>query len=185
MRRATYPKDAAVITFGFLSTYPPTVCGTAAFTSSLRAALPVGARGGVVRLVESWTASGAEEVVGDLVAGSAESCREAAALLDRYDVAVVQHDYGIYGGADGDDVVRVLAALSVPAVVVVHTVLAAPTAHQRAVLDEVLAAAASRPGPGCWPGTTCPPDAWWSSHRARRIPGPRWCRRTGASSGRC
>jgi glycosyltransferase involved in cell wall biosynthesis len=100
----------------------------------------------VVRLVESWSGSGTEgvvgEVVGELVAESAVSCRQAAVMLNLNDVAVVQHEYGIYGGADGDDVVRVLADLSVPAVVVLHTVLAAPTPHQRAVLNEVLAAAA-------------------------------------------
>jgi glycosyltransferase involved in cell wall biosynthesis len=82
-------------------------------------------------------------VVGELVAGSAASCREAADTLNQHDVAVVQHEYGIYGGPDGDDVLRVLAGLSVPAVVVLHTVLAAPTARQRAVLNEVLAAAAA------------------------------------------
>lgn len=131
------------MTFGFLSTYPPTVCGIASFTSSLRAALPGAARGRVVRLVESRSASRVDDVVGELVAGSAVGCREAADLLNQHDVAVVQHEYGLYGGVDGDDVVRVLAGLSVPAVVVLHTVLAAPTAHQRAVLDEVLAAAAA------------------------------------------
>jgi glycosyltransferase involved in cell wall biosynthesis len=138
----TDPKGSVVVTFGFLSTYPPTVCAIASFTSSLLSALPIGVRGRVVRLVESPTGRGAPEVTGELVAGSAASCREAAVLLDQTDVAVVQHDYGIYGGADGDDVLRVLAAVSVPAVVVVHTVLVAPTARQRAVLEEALAAAA-------------------------------------------
>jgi glycosyltransferase involved in cell wall biosynthesis len=79
--------------------------------------------------------------VGELVANSAASCRDAAALLNRHDVAIVQHEYGVYGGDDGDDVLRVLAMLSVPAVVVLHTVLTEPTAHQRAVLNGVLAAA--------------------------------------------
>jgi glycosyltransferase involved in cell wall biosynthesis len=132
-----------VITFGFLSTYPPTLCGIASFTSSLRAALPIEARGHVVRLVDSVDGPRPVGVVGELVAGSAASCREAADTLNQHDVAVVQHEYGIYGGPDGDDVLRVLAGLSVPAVVVLHTVLAAPTARQRAVLNEVLAAAAA------------------------------------------
>ncbi len=67
----------------------------------------------------------------------------AADRLNRQDVAIVQHEYGIYGGADGDDVLRVLALLSVPAIVVLHTVLTTPTAHQRFVLDGVVAAAAA------------------------------------------
>jgi polysaccharide biosynthesis protein PslF len=98
----------------------------------------------VVRLVESWSGGPwAGDVVGELVAGSAVSCRQAAVTLNGNDVVVIQHEYGIYGGTDGDDVVRVMAGLTVPAVVVLHTVLTAPTAHQRAVLDEVLAAAAA------------------------------------------
>jgi glycosyltransferase involved in cell wall biosynthesis len=132
-----------VTTLGFLSTYPPTVCGIASFTRSLRSALPTGNRGRVVRLVESPSGAGAGDVAGELVAGSAGSCRRAADLLNVDDVAVIQHEYGIYGGTDGDDVLRVLADLSVPAVVVLHTVLAAPTAHQRAVLGEAIAAAAA------------------------------------------
>ncbi|WP_439378906.1 glycosyltransferase [Amycolatopsis lexingtonensis] len=132
-----------MITFGLLSTYPPTLCGLASFTASLRAALPPGAAGGVVRAVESAAPAGGPEVVGDLVAGSPESCRAAAALLDRDDVAIVQHEYGIYGGPDGEDVLGVLELLRVPAIVVLHTVLSAPTPHQRAVLDRVLATAAA------------------------------------------
>ncbi|WIX75140.1 glycosyltransferase [Amycolatopsis carbonis] len=130
-----------MITFGFLSTYPPTLCGLASFTASLRAALPPGSAGGVVRAVESRDSAGAPEVVGDLVAGSPRSWQDAATLLDREDVAIVQHEYGIYGGEDDEDVLRVLELLRVPAIVVLHTVLTAPTPHQREVLNGVLAAA--------------------------------------------
>jgi glycosyltransferase involved in cell wall biosynthesis len=137
-----------VITFGFLSKYPPTLCGIASFTASLRAALPADAAGGVIRLVDpagtdpvdaAWPA----EVVGELVPESLASCRAAAAQLNREDVVVVQHEYGIYGGENGVDVLRVLTMLSVPVVIVVHTVLAAPTAHQRAVLHRAASAAAA------------------------------------------
>ena len=58
-----------------------------------------------------------------------------------YDVAILQHEYGIYGGADGDEVLTVLRHLDVPVVVVLHTVLVHPTPHQRHVLEAVAAAA--------------------------------------------
>ena len=132
-----------MVTLGFLSTYPPTLCGLASFTAALRAALPEDAAGGVVRLVEADGAPRPAGVVGELVAGSPASCRAAASQLNSQDVAMVQHEYGIYGGEDGDDVLRVLALLSVPAIVVLHTVLSTPTAHQRFVLDGVVAAAAA------------------------------------------
>ena len=49
----------------------------------------------------------------------------------------MQHEYGIFGGRDGDEVVDLLQALDTPAIVVLHTVLVSPTAHQRSVLEAV------------------------------------------------
>jgi glycosyltransferase involved in cell wall biosynthesis len=50
---------------------------------------------------------------------------------------IVQHEFGIYAGRDGDSVVDVLQRLTVPSIVVLHTVLVAPTPHQRTVLEAV------------------------------------------------
>ncbi len=61
----------------------------------------------------------------------------AAAVLNTFDVVVVQHEYGIYDGADGDSVVEVLDLLRVPSIVVLHTVLVEPTRHQREVLEAI------------------------------------------------
>jgi polysaccharide biosynthesis protein PslF len=141
---ATRPEGPAVTnTFGFLSTYPPTLCGIASFTAALRGALPPDVAGGVVRLVETPGEPRPAGVVGELVAGSPAGCRRAAVELNQYDVALIQHEYGVYGGRDGDDVLRVMAGLTVPAVVVLHTVLLAPTPHQRSVLNRVVARAAA------------------------------------------
>jgi glycosyltransferase involved in cell wall biosynthesis len=134
-------KGAAVVTFGFLSTYPPTLCGLASFTASLRGALAPGSAGGVVRIVDGPGEIHPAGVVGELLPDSVVSCRDAAGLLDEHDVALVQHEYGIYGGTDGEDVLRVLDRLTVPAVVVLHTVLAHPTPHQRSVLNRAMAEA--------------------------------------------
>ena len=129
------------LTFGLLSTYPPTECGLATFTSALAAGLstPTG-RGdscAVVRVVDSAGES-APEVVAELVAGSAVSRRGAVAALNDTDVVIVQHEYGIFGGQDGDEILAVLAALTVPVIVVLHTVPVEPTARQREVLECVI-----------------------------------------------
>ncbi len=126
--------------FGFVSTYPPTLCGLATFTSALHAELAAegGGSGRVVRVVETPQRRGRAEVVGELVAGEPSSVRHAAHLLDASDVAIVQHEYGAYGGPDGDEILPLLAALTVPSVVVLHTVLSAPTSHQRSVLEQVV-----------------------------------------------
>jgi glycosyltransferase involved in cell wall biosynthesis len=131
------------VAYGFLSTYPPTQCGLATFTASMLRSLArpgSGDRGGVVRVVDGPTRSTSPDVVTHLdhTAGALE---RAADALNAFDVAIVQHEYGIYGGEDGDDVLEVLAAVRVPIIVVAHTVLATPSVHQREVLERVVAAA--------------------------------------------
>ena len=83
----------------------------------------------------------ASEVVHNLVAGSAASAATAADVLNSFDVVIVQHEYGIYGGPDGQEVVALLEALYVPSIVVLHTVLTRPTQRQRAILEGVIGAA--------------------------------------------
>lgn len=123
--------------FGVLSTFAPTHCGLATFSAALVAGLSAnGAHASVVRIADG-TPSSSPRIVGELVAGSRASITATTDRLNDCDVAIVQHEYGVYGGSDGDDVVEVLAGLHVPVVVVAHTVLRDPTAHQRSVLVEV------------------------------------------------
>ena len=75
--------------------------------------------------------------------GSAQSAAAAVDVINGFDVAIVQHEYGIYGGPDGQDVVPLLYALRVPSIVVLHTVLARPTTRQRAILDDIIDAASA------------------------------------------
>jgi glycosyltransferase involved in cell wall biosynthesis len=133
-------------TFGFLSTYPPTQCGVATFSAALLKHLTrqgSGDRAGVVRIVDAAQPAVYPDVVAQLVNGSPDGPAVVARVLNGFDVAVVQHEYGIYGGRDGADVLHVLAELSVPAIVVLHTVLSAPSPHQRQVLERIADAAAA------------------------------------------
>ncbi len=130
--------------YALLSTYPPTQCGLATFTAALLAHLPQpDDRVVVVRVLDQPAPRPAPEVVQNLVAGSAASAAAAADALNSFDVVIVQHEYGIYGGPDGQDVVALLEDLYVPCIVVLHTVLAHPTPRQRAILDRVIGAASA------------------------------------------
>lgn len=137
--------------FGILSTFAPTRCGIATFSASLGAALEAhpDARIDIVRLLEPGEADGWQttrtdpRIATDLVTGDAAGLRHAVAVLDGCDVVIVQHEYGIYGGIDGDEALAVLGALTTPAIVVLHTVLAAPTAGQRRVLEQLCSLAAA------------------------------------------
>lgn len=122
---------------GIISTYPPTCCGLATFS----AALADGLRGNgvdvdVVRIADG-SPTDHTAVVGELVTGSPASTAECSALLNACDVAVIQHEYGIYGGRDGEDVVDLIGGLRVPSIVVAHTILKNPTPHQRSVLEAI------------------------------------------------
>jgi glycosyltransferase involved in cell wall biosynthesis len=124
---------------GLLSTYPPKYCGLATFAAALESELRrYGHRVDVVRIDDGPDATPmGPTVVAQLVNGVAASVQAAADVLSQCDVALVQHEYGIYGGVDGDEVIDLLLALEVPAIVILHTVPLSPTAHQRSVLETV------------------------------------------------
>jgi glycosyltransferase involved in cell wall biosynthesis len=129
------------VSYGFLSSSPPTPCGIATFTTALGSALA--RRGADVHLVRVLDApepfaSSQFAVTAELVATDPRSIDGAAEALNRCDVAFIQHEYGLYGGHDGSDVVRVLENLQVPSVAILHTVLPSPTRHQLEVLNDVI-----------------------------------------------
>ncbi|BCY11432.1 glycosyltransferase [Actinoplanes sp. L3-i22] len=125
--------------YGFLSTHPPTFCGLASFNAALAAGLP---DTGVVRVVEPGDTSPAGPEVTHTWATRAEGgWRAAADALNSFDVAIIQHEYGIYPGADGADVLRLMRRLSTPSIVVLHTVLSRPTPRQKSLLEQIVAVA--------------------------------------------
>ena len=127
--------------FGILSTFPPTSCGIATFSAALAAGLiATGASVDVVRVGPS------PELEDVLVLASLEGRSPAgwtAALdaLNADDIVIVQHEYGVYEGPDGESIIELMAAIDAPIVVVAHTVLSHPTTNQRRVLEEVCDAA--------------------------------------------
>jgi glycosyltransferase involved in cell wall biosynthesis len=129
--------------FGFLTTFPPTQCGLATFSAALRTALLSSHpdEGWVVELVEADAPRPTvrrSEIAARWVAGDSASMDSAVQALNACDVAIVQHEYGVYGGRDGEDVLVLLDQLDVPVIVVLHTVLSDPSTHQREVLEAVM-----------------------------------------------
>ncbi len=123
---------------GLLSTYPPALCGLATFGVALEQELVRG--GDLVEVVAVDDGSGQATTragVHVLTNGEPSSVAAACEVLSICDVAIIQHEYGIYGGRDGDEVLDILRGIEVPTVVILHTVPAEPTAHQRLVLERV------------------------------------------------
>ena len=125
-----------------VSTYPPRACGIGTFAADVRGAL-LGLDGvdRVEKVVIVNEPSRPQRP--GLVATIAQAVRgdylRAARILGRLDIDVVllQHEYGIFGGRDGDYIVSLAEELSQPLVVTLHTVLSEPTPHQARVLAAV------------------------------------------------
>ncbi|MDH5372033.1 MAG: glycosyltransferase [Acidimicrobiia bacterium] len=127
-----------------MSSYPPTSCGLATFTAALRGAVAEG-RGsdkglGVVSLVDDL-GEVRSEVVHEHLNGDVSSLFGAIETLNTFDALFLQHEYGIYGGPDGREVLDLLSGLRIPAIVTLHTVLSRPSSSQRSILEKVVALA--------------------------------------------
>ena len=125
---------------GFVSTFPPKVCGIATYTASLVAALGGSSprnRTGVVSLDDASRAKTDSPVVMHHRTGDRASLRTATAILNTYDTVSIQHEFGIWGKRDGIEVLDLLSGLAVPAAVTLHTVLREPTHDQRAIIERL------------------------------------------------
>ncbi len=121
------------------STYPPRACGIGTFAFDVRTSLlavPGVKSVGAIAIVDEASSPQRHEVVATVSQAVRGDYVRAARLLGRLDVDVVllQHEYGIFGGADGEYVLSFARELARPLVVSLHTVLAKPTDHQREVL---------------------------------------------------
>jgi glycosyltransferase involved in cell wall biosynthesis len=125
-----------------VSTYPPRVCGIGTFAADLRATL-LGVdgveRADFVAVVNEPSRPQRRGLLSTIEQGVRGDYVRAARMLGRLDldVALLQHEYGIFGGLDGEYVLSFAEELLQPLVVTLHTVLSEPTPHQLAVLSEL------------------------------------------------
>jgi glycosyltransferase involved in cell wall biosynthesis len=125
-----------------VSTYPPRACGIGTFAADVRATLlgvPGIERADLVAVINEPSSPQRRGLLGTIAQAVRGDYVRTARMLDRLDVDVVllQHEYGIFGGRDGDYVLSFARNLSQPLVVTLHTVLSSPTPHQADVLTEL------------------------------------------------
>jgi glycosyltransferase involved in cell wall biosynthesis len=129
-----------------VSTYPPRACGIGTFAADVRATLlgvPGIERAELVAVVNEPSSPQRRGLLGTIAQNVRGDYVRSARMLDRLDVDVVllQHEYGIFGGPDGEYVLSFARNLSQPLVVTLHTVLSEPTPHQAEVLADLCAEA--------------------------------------------
>ncbi|HSN03115.1 MAG TPA: hypothetical protein VLS91_06500, partial [Acidimicrobiales bacterium] len=102
-----------------VGTYPPTECGIATFTANVRAALLAANPTwdvSVVRLVDEEPFETVKDVARHWVRNDSSSREEVIAYLNTCDVVMIEHEFGIFGGPDGDEVLDLVAGLRVPSI---------------------------------------------------------------------
>ncbi len=128
----------------FIGNYLPRRCGIATFTHDLHRAVSAERpelETGVVAMTDADRTYDYppavrleihDQTIGDYL--------KAAEFLNGagYDVVSLQHEYGIFGGEAGGNIVELLSRLEMPVVTTLHTVLAKPTAIQHDVLHRIM-----------------------------------------------
>src|SRR3989339_96309 len=133
-----------LLNIAFVGNYSPRICGIATFNTDLCEATSkqLSPRSNIFALAVNDTEQGyayPSRVAFTLQKNQQSDYYEAANFINasNVDVVCVQHEYGIYGGWDGVYILSLISSLSVPVVVVLHTVLKNPTPNQKKIIQEM------------------------------------------------
>jgi glycosyltransferase involved in cell wall biosynthesis len=128
----------------FIGNSLPRRCGIATFTTHLQQAVAA-SRPDLDTSIVAMTDQGQvydypPDVCFQIEDDRIEDYARAADFLNsgRFDAVSLQHEFGIFGGTAGGDVMTLLSRLTMPIVTTLHTVLAAPTESQRDVLTQII-----------------------------------------------
>ncbi len=132
----------------FIGNSLPRRCGIATFTTDLHRAVAAAAPDSETAIIamtdHGHTYEYPDSVRLEIHDDSPADFDRAAEFLNagRFDVVSLQHEFGIFGGEAGVNIVALLSRLTVPVVTTMHTVLAEPTRAQRDVVDQIIARSA-------------------------------------------
>ncbi len=139
----TRKKGYQLNSIAVIGNYLPRHCGIATFTTDLCNALAGAMDGGQVLALAMDDVPGGydypERVKFQLRANVQADYLRAAEFLNvnQFDVAVLQHEYGIFGGKFGRHILHLIGELRMPVLTTLHTVLAEPGDEQRAIIAEL------------------------------------------------
>ncbi len=138
----TTPKSTIL----FLSSYPPRACGIATFTQDLINALKgkindsisfkVGALESSPETVHNYP----EEVLYRLDTSSLNDIIKVGKqinLNDNIKLVCLQHEFGLWGGKMGDNVLYLMRLINKPIITVFHTILPQPDAFRKKLVAEI------------------------------------------------
>ena len=141
--------DSSHPTIALISSYVPRRCGIATFTHDLYTAIAREVFGRPVAEADRLSVVAMNDGDGQYAYGPEvtvqlhhhrrEDYRTTAEILNtsRIDVVGLEHEYGLFGGEQGEWLFDLLDRLKMPVVTTLHTVLSEPSAAQRSVLQRV------------------------------------------------
>lgn len=138
------PARTCLKRIAFIGNYLPRQCGIATFTTDLceSIAAEYSKLSCLALAVNDADAKYTypPRVRFELTENDLESYRRTADFLNinSIDIVSLQHEYGIFGGAAGSHILALLRELRMPLVTTLHTVLRAPDASQRSVMEELI-----------------------------------------------
>ncbi|MDP1738072.1 MAG: glycosyltransferase family 4 protein [Caulobacter sp.] len=127
-----------------IGSFPPRRCGIATFTADVHQALRTASPNlhcGIVAMTDEGGAYDyGEEVIFQVRQNRAADYLEAARRINLAapDAVCVQHEFGLFGGPAGENLMLMLDAIRAPVTATLHTVLAQPDADQRRVLNRLI-----------------------------------------------
>jgi glycosyltransferase involved in cell wall biosynthesis len=128
----------------FIGNSLPRRCGIATFTTDLQSAVAASradSKTVIVAMTDHGHVYDYPTSVGiQINDGLINDYIRAAEFLNagRFDVISLQHEFGIFGGEAGGDIVPLLSLLKTPIVTTLHTVLAEPSTVQRDVFTRII-----------------------------------------------
>jgi glycosyltransferase involved in cell wall biosynthesis len=128
-----------------IGNYLPRQCGIATFTTDLCDSLAgqlkkSGERLTVVAMDDIEKGYHYPDRVGFQVRANVQSDYIHAAEflnVNKFDAAILQHEFGIFGGEDGSHIFHLIKNLRMPVIATLHTVLKKPSDGQRVVIQEL------------------------------------------------
>lgn len=135
-----------VCAIALIGTFTPRKCGIATFTKDVFDQLLIHnpeVTTQVYALDTQDNAAHYDTVTGFIDCESPPSYAEAAQRINAagYDAVWLQHEFGIFGGPDGEMVCDFVDRLAAPLVITFHTVLEAPSDNQRRITEHLVSRA--------------------------------------------
>lgn len=131
------------VNIAYVATYPPTECGIATFTRDLVSAISDYAPFSDPMVIAVGGESDIQQypkiVKLQVPKSDLQAYLDAADFVNQSgaNVLSLQHEYGIFGGPDGEYVLSFLERLHIPIVVTLHTVLFAPSPNQKRIVQRI------------------------------------------------